>query len=305
MKFTSKDFSKIITLNSITIGYEGKSYTVLKSSSMYEALLHAIKEERWDDVPGLLTPAKTISNFGNGEFVVENNTLYVLDEDGSRIETTDALAKTILFYSENKLPSLPLVRFARKLNKNPSNRSVTQLFNFIEHNKLTINEDGNFIAYKKVNDNFTDCHTGKFDNSVGKVVKMQRNKVEDNPEVTCAAGLHVASYDYAFDFSTGVVVFVEVDPANVVSVPVDYNNAKIRTCEYKVLGVAAGEFKGHVWKDPSSVTDEDEDEDDEDEEDEEDDSDEESCSGCGEADDLNYDGLCLDCEGEDDEAAGY
>ena len=31
------------------------------------------------------------------------------------------------------------------------------------------------------------------------------------------------------------VVLCEVDPSNVVSVPIDYNNTKMRVCEYKVI----------------------------------------------------------------------
>jgi hypothetical protein len=98
---------------------------------------------------------------------------------------------------------------------------------------MPITEDGRFLAYKWVRSNYFDCHTGTFNNSVGKVCKMPRNKVNDDRTQTCSDGLHVCTHAYT-KFGERLMV-VAVNPRDVVSVPNDYDNAKMRVCEYEVM----------------------------------------------------------------------
>jgi len=70
-------------------------------------------------------------------------------------------------------------------------------------------------------------------NNIGSVLKMDRTKVDDNPNRTCSAGLHVCSQGYV-KFGERLL-HVAVDPEHVVAVPTDYNNSKMRVCEYEVL----------------------------------------------------------------------
>lgn len=254
--FTSKDFSKVITNSSITLCFNNNAYTVKSDSPIYSKLLKAIREDRWNDVPTFLDPSKEIDNFSNGEFSVRDGLVAVKEEGGGYVDVPQELSKMIMFYIDNDLPSEPLVKFARSLNRNPSKHSISQLFSFINHNKLTITKDGNFIAYKKVRDDYKDCHTGTFDNSIGVTVTMPRTCVEDDPNVTCAKGLHCSNFQYASQFyggsGSGRLVLVEVQPEHVVSVPTDYQNAKIRACQYKVLADVTEELKEHIWSGSSS-----------------------------------------------------
>ena len=57
------------------------------------------------------------------------------------------------------------------------------------------------LAYKKIRNNWTDIHSGTFDNSIGAVCGMPRNMVDEDSSRTCSAGLHVCSYDYLAHFS--------------------------------------------------------------------------------------------------------
>jgi hypothetical protein len=43
--------------------------------------------------------------------------------------------------------------------------------------------------------------------------------------------------EYAKGYSGDILVEVIISPKDVVSVPIDYNNQKMRVCRYKVLGV--------------------------------------------------------------------
>jgi hypothetical protein len=66
---------------------------------------------------------------------------------------------------------------------------------------------------------------------------MPRNKVDDNKEVGCSYGFHAGTLEYASDFASDSdkLVVVEIDPADVVSIPTDCNFQKLRTCRYKVV----------------------------------------------------------------------
>lgn len=128
------------------------------------------------------------------------------------------------------------VEFMRKLMLNPSYKSVEMLYDFLEHNKFEILENGNILAYKglKCTENGPrDWFTGLVPNWANTTVTMPRNMVEDDPTKACSQGLHIASKEYARDY--GNVVEVSVDPADIVSVPYNYNNKKCRCCRYEVL----------------------------------------------------------------------
>lgn len=128
------------------------------------------------------------------------------------------------------------VEFMRKLMLNPSYKSVEMLYDFLEHNKFEILENGNILAYKglkRTENGPRDWFTGLVPNWANTTVTMPRNMVEDDPTKACSQGLHIASKEYARDY--GNVVEVSVDPADIVSVPYDYDNKKCRCCRYEVL----------------------------------------------------------------------
>lgn len=127
-----------------------------------------------------------------------------------------------------------LRKFFDNCAKNPSTESVCQLFCWVTNHNLTITDDGKFIAYKGVNQDYTDCHTGKIDNSPGAEVTMERSEVNADPLIGCSTGLHVANESYAKTYGSKLLT-VLVDPADVVSVPQDCNFQKIRVCRYVVL----------------------------------------------------------------------
>ena len=128
----------------------------------------------------------------------------------------------------------PLAKFLIRLMANPSFNSRQQLYTFLEALNMPITERGTFLACKYVDANFQDCYTHTFDNHPGKTVQVDRASVDDNPNNTCSKGLHVGAWEYVQGNGSHRVL-VEVDPADVVSVPTDYNGQKCRCCKYVVL----------------------------------------------------------------------
>ena len=160
----------------------------------------------------------------------------VLYWHGQKQETT--LAERILNDIANDTFDERYVKFMQKLMHNPSYASVKMLYDFIQHNDLEILENGDVKAYKKIthtSDGPRDTRTKKVPNYKGQIISMPRNMVEDNPNVSCSQGLHIASLEYAGGFTGNSLIEVAVNPADVVSVPYDYDQQKCRCCRYEVL----------------------------------------------------------------------
>jgi hypothetical protein len=160
----------------------------------------------------------------------------------------NGLATRMIGMLQDEFPIEPMVNFMENLMTNPSKRAVTELYGFLEKNNLPITPDGHFLAYKKVRNDYLDIHSGTMDNSVGKIVEMERNEVDDNKDQTCSTGLHFCSQEYLPHFGgyESRVVIVKINPADVVSIPSDYNNAKGRACRYEVIGEVGSNPKDEV-----------------------------------------------------------
>lgn len=132
-----------------------------------------------------------------------------------------------------------IARFIMRMFDNPNASSVEQLYEFINHNEMMITEDGCFLGYKSVRGDFKDKYTGTLSNQPGQIVSMSRSDCDDRRNVTCSHGLHIAALDYARNFGGqgSPIVICKIDPKDVVSVPNDYNNQKMRVCRYEVIGV--------------------------------------------------------------------
>jgi hypothetical protein len=180
-----------------------------------------------------------VLNYGAGNVSIQGETLYW---KGQVLNT--GLATRMIAMLQEGFPIEPMVAFMENLYANPSKRAVTELYGFLEKNQLPITPDGHFLAYKKVRHNFLDVHSGTMDNSPGTVVEMERNQVDDNKDQTCSTGLHFCGMSYLSCFGGDRTVIVKINPADVVSIPSDYNEAKGRACRYEVigeLGVEAGD----------------------------------------------------------------
>jgi hypothetical protein len=221
----------LIQGKNIVVVIGNKSHTVSKTHISYQKVLDAIKANDWETVKDVIEPKKVVLNYGAGNVSVQGETLFW---KGEELHTT--LATRMITMLQEGFPVEPMVAFMENLMSNPSKRAVTELYGFLEKNSLPITPDGHFLAYKKVRDSFLDVHSGKFDNSVGKVVEMERNKVDDDKNNTCSTGLHFCGMSYLNSFGGERTVIVKINPRDVVSIPTDYNEAKGRACRYEVIG---------------------------------------------------------------------
>ena len=128
-----------------------------------------------------------------------------------------------------------IINFVNLLMKNPDKDVIRQVYPFLMHNDIKICNNGYILAYKSITMDFKDHYTKKIDNSVGKYVFMDRDKVNKDPNITCS---HVGSLSYIKQtYDNGQIVKCIVNPADIVSIPKDYNGSKCRVCKYKVTGL--------------------------------------------------------------------
>lgn len=217
----------------LVLQYDGKVETIKEGDTRFNAIVEAIKNDELDKIPNLVEH-DLFSDLAGFEYDKDTDKLTY---EGK--ELPQGLRKKVLGLVDQGMPIDRFVKFVQKLHENPSFRARKMLYAFLEHNGHPLTEDGNFIAYRGCTHDFKDRRTGRFDNSVGSVCKMDRADVDDDPNNTCSHGLHVAAYDYAYNWGAKTLI-VEVNPKDVVAVPVDYNGTKMRVCEFKVLEVCQG-----------------------------------------------------------------
>jgi hypothetical protein len=223
--------SFIITSEGLTLFHDGDAFQVTQDNPKWEEVVQAITDEDWEVAATLANPIKAVTEYVRGNFKIKDRRVW-LDED---TEMHGALAERIISMHEQGFPIKPMALFIENLNSNPSNRAVEELYRFLEAAELPITSDGHFMAYKRVNANFKDQYTNTIDNSPGQVVEMPRNKVNDDCRQTCSHGLHFAARSYVSNFGGAKLVSIKINPRDVVSIPVDYNNAKGRCCRYEVI----------------------------------------------------------------------
>lgn len=245
----------IVQGNNITVVIGSTPFTISKSHITYTQVLEAIKAGDWDKVKEIVDPVKVVLKFGQGNVTIDGEQLLW---KGRELNT--GLATRMIAMLQEGFDIKPMASFMENLISNPSKRAVDELYGFLEKNNLPITPDGHFLAYKRVRDNYFDVHSGTMDNSVGKIVEMERNEVDDNKDRTCSAGLHFCSHSYLGHFSGDRVVIVKINPRDVVSIPSDYNDSKGRACRYEVIGEVGNnpddgtEFTKPVQSNANSVT---------------------------------------------------
>lgn len=224
----------ILTKENLSAVVNGQSYTVSRSDKLFERIIQAIKDHNDALAIDLLDKTKAIGKFSDGNVTVEGD---VVKYKGQPVH--NVITDRIVEFIAQGLPFEPLTKFLANLMTNPSKRAVEETYKFLEHRSLPLTEDGCFLAYKAVTNDFKDKHSQTFDNSVGKTVSIERNQVDDDARNGCSYGLHVGSIGYvkgfAHTYMGDKMLVVKVNPADVVSVPFDCNCEKMRVAKYVVL----------------------------------------------------------------------
>ena len=242
----------ILTSNSVSLFPISRGPVTIDSTHMnFQAVVDAIKDKDFDTALEMASVKTYLNTISKGRVSVNEQGVTF---NGAPL--TGYLANKLHQFFNEGLPVEHYCLFLDNLMSNPSMTSRNELFLFLEAANLPITEDGCFLAYKAVTSDFKDKHSRKFDNSPGVTLEMPRRDVDDNREQTCSYGFHAAAYEYAKGFMSGgdKLVAVKIHPADVVSVPSDYGNQKLRCSRYSVVFDIPG--AADIFKDQAYYQDE-------------------------------------------------
>ncbi len=241
----------LVTKDNVTISKNGKTHIVGRQYAQFQNIVDALKAEDFDRAFDLADTATRLTKESNGAFEVKNGVVY---RNGLPIH--NVVTERIVQFQNDGLPFEPLVKFLENLMQNPSARSVSELYKFLEHKFMPITVDGCFLAYKAVQSDYLSITsgttevrvsedggttwktvTGQVPNNVGNILEVDRNQVDDNADRTCSFGLHAGAFEYANTFggAGSKMVIVKINPRDAVSVPTDCDAQKLRASRYEVL----------------------------------------------------------------------
>jgi hypothetical protein len=220
---------------------------VLKTDKKYAQILDCFNlpmEDQFDAVVEVFKAKEVRTTFAKEGFDVTPDRVTYKGQD-----LPTPLANKIRSLHNEGLPLNLFEKFWENLQLNPSNSSVNELYDFLAYKELPLTEDGCFLAYKGLKDDYysymgntetvvvqgTVDKTGHILNKVGETVEVLRRCVDDNRYNSCSHGCHAGSLDYAKNWSRGQTVVVKINPRDVVSVPTDCDCQKMRVCKYEVI----------------------------------------------------------------------
>lgn len=234
----------IISENNIVVFLtNGSMKNVTKSHKSFKKISLHLKNREFQEAVDLIEKITQVKIKTKQIFTVKNNVGYYKNE-----KLPESITKILQRFLENNIPPTAIINFWNRLKKNPREFARNELMLFLEHSGIPLCEDGTFITYKVIRDNYLDCHSGTISNKPGaKIPRMKISDVEQDRTLCNAKGYHVAAWSYLptmgyYPNTTSKrLVECKVDPADVVSIPQDYNNAKMRVTFYEVVREITGQ----------------------------------------------------------------
>jgi hypothetical protein len=240
---------RIITDTSVAVHLDGDILTANSSHPAFDQIKAAAQAQDWDTVRSLIDIKTAVAIWSGGNFTIEGDVvLYQGEAVPSQLEAR------IIGFLQDEAPFEYLLKFYENLIQNPSNRSIQELYAFLEHESIPIGEDGCFYAYKSVRADLGSWHVAPdgqpVPNVIGSTVSMERRFVDDDANRGCSHGYHVGSLAYAGGFNSGNgqrVLICRINPKDVVSVPHDCQHQKVRTCSYDIVQEYTGPLPSVFW----------------------------------------------------------
>lgn len=214
----------------------------------WNEIVEAFKARNEDQLQTLLSLKAVVEDYSVGQLSI---TKCGVTFRGRPLHSVDV--DRVMAFLRDGLPFKPLANYIARKLANPSARAIQEMYSFLEHKNMPITDEGKIIAYKGIQESMysvmgntsTVVISGTVDsgghilNEIGAVIEVERSSVDDNFKNGCSFGLHAGSLTYARGWGARVVL-VEIDPADVVSIPEDCNCQKLRCCKYKVIGEYTG-----------------------------------------------------------------
>lgn len=229
--------------DSVVVIHDGKPVIVGKDHINFKVIKDQLAKDGTYD-PKMLEPVRVIEQFAHAGLTYKDGKVQ-LDGSNFKYQMFDKLVDAIK--SDNTEDNLKkLFAFVRRAIENTSNQITERILDFAKCSSIDFTDDGMMICFKKVTSDYKDVYTKKIDNSVGKTVQVPRSQVDENMDKTCSYGLHTCSKNYLKHYPGQKILKVLVDPADVVAIPRDYSDSKLRCCKYHVVEDVTEQMKEHI-----------------------------------------------------------
>lgn len=236
MSSTPSPFPFVLQRDFISVVLNGRSHPISRHQPTFKQVKTALERKQWNRVPKLIDMASQVAEMSHGRVQVTADGVFY---KGVKVHNTLTAKITELIDHGKKVAFL--LRFMDNLYQQPSMNTVNEIYQWLASGRFALTDDGCFLAYKKVDVDYKDFYTHTIDYHVGQIVTMPRKSVDPNRHNTCSYGLHFCSKDYLPEYGGGFatgdcrIMEVKINPADVVSIPVDYQFTKGRTWRLEVL----------------------------------------------------------------------
>jgi hypothetical protein len=253
----SKYVNHMLTENGVVIILDDDMVAVPDENPLFNKLKGLLDDHEFDAIPGVVDRANYLKMYTGGAFSVNADGHILIGEEILPL----SMSKRLFGLIDSDSPFDPVLKFWDNLGDAPGD-----LFDFLDKIGIPLLADGRFLCYKRVHKiddsevgrkiwahdengkfvqfdavlgDLVDAHSKTIRNNVGDKPLMNRAEVDDDRDQTCSHGLHVAAWTYAKNWYTnGVLIEVAVFAQDVVAIPTDYEQEKMRTCQYEVIRIA-------------------------------------------------------------------
>lgn len=228
----------ILTTDGVSGLADMKPFNVNRSHKNFIAIMDALKAKEWHRIHELVNVTHQIAGAidlpqwgGRIQICAEAGVILF---DGHEIRNT--LVDRIVEMLTDGFDVTPMCKFLENC-MNVRKDVADRIFDWIEAGCMPITEDGCFLAYKRVDYDYTSFHDGKTNNPVGGWVRLPRSMCDDSQHNTCSTGLHFCSQGYlpSYHGGRGRILVLKVNPADVIAIPDEYGTAKGRACAYEII----------------------------------------------------------------------
>lgn len=254
---------KMITIGdrrSITVLYDGQLKTMADNDPAFAEVCLLVMEDRFDEAIVMfdketLVKTSVANSTLSDRIEVRGGNVFL---DGEACD--NHITEMIIGIAEEGEDYVPLANYFALLSDNPIHHSRHRLDDWLRASgEFSLDHEGYIIGYKGLRGDFTSSHSGPgivngypvnghLDNRPGNTLEIE--SVEFDPNIGCAHGLHVGTFEYARDWAGphGKLVSVRVSPADVGSVPTDANDAKMRVFKYEVIEEVSAPYQERIVK---------------------------------------------------------
>ena len=231
--FKSEDKISVVTADGSVCEWTFTNPQFQKICDMAEA-------ENWIEIERFTQTEKKVLKSDKLNLNKEGN-LEVTDRKGKfEVDSSDKFVQLCNILKQNGSTDetlKPVIPFLKKVAENFYINATHELYDYCRNMDFSITPNGNILAFKAVNRNMK----AKYDNKTEyKLNEYTSTDVFDtNRDEYCSQGLHFCARNYLGGFAdtNDIILILEIDPRDIVSIPSDNHFTKGRCKKCKVVKI--------------------------------------------------------------------